>query len=48
MAIKSDMEKNYNRLDWTFVKKCFIDLGLLKMDQLDHGLYNHNFYGYVH
>lgn len=28
MAIKHDVEKTYNRLEWDFKKKCFQDLGL--------------------
>lgn len=27
MAIKLDMKKGYDRLDWKFIKKCFHDFG---------------------
>lgn len=30
MAIKLDIEKAYDRLEWNFIKKCFADLGFCR------------------
>lgn len=35
MAIKLEMEKAYDKLEWKFIKKCITDLGFLKYGQLE-------------